>query len=229
MGGRVVKNAPFSADIVTDTTQVLPDGNRIHQTNTTHLYRDAEGRTRREQQLGNLNGLAPNANLPPVVFINDPVARMNYAVSPSNHTATRSAAMPRGGPNGGGNGPGAGAGLNRGMMAPRVARQNNANVKTEDLGAQTIEGVQATGRRLTMMIPAGQIGNDQPIQIVTETWYSADLQMVVMSKRSDPRTGDTVVRYTNISRTEPAATLFEVPADYTVKDAPRVRMGPPRN
>ncbi len=233
MGGRVVTNAPFSADIVTDTTQALPDGNHIHRTQTTHVYRDSEGRTRREQQLGNLNGLAPNANLPAVVFINDPVAGTNYALSPSNHTATRSAAMRRGGPNGGGRGPGTGAGagpgFNRGMMGARAVRQANPNVKTEDLGAQTIEGVQATGRRITTMIPAGQIGNDQPLQIVTETWYSSDLQAVVMSKRSDPRSGDTVVKYTNILRTEPAATLFQVPADYTVTDAPRFRMGPPRN
>ena len=222
MPGRVVTNAPYSADIVTDTTQVLPDGNRIHQTSTIKAYRDSAGRTRREQALNNLSGLAPGSNLPRVVFINDPVAGVNYALSPSNHTATRSASMR---PNGGG--PGRGA--NRGMMQRRTARADNPNLKTESLGTQMIEGVQANGTRTTMTIPAGKIGNDQPLQIVTETWYSPDLQAVVLSKRTDPRSGETDVRLTNINRSEPPTTLFDVPADYTVSDAPRMRMGPPRN
>jgi len=82
---------------------------------------------------------------------------------------------------------------------------------------------------MTMTIPAGQIGNDQALQIVNETWFSPDLQMVVLSKRSDPRSGDTVVSYTNLNRSEPSSTLFQVPADYSVSDAPHVRMGQPRN
>src|ERR1035441_5741490 len=93
--GPVVKGAPFSADLVTESTQVLADGNHIHQTSTSRLYRDAEGRTRREQSLNGLGVLAPNANLPPVVFINDPVAHVNYALSPSAHTATRAAGAGR--------------------------------------------------------------------------------------------------------------------------------------
>jgi hypothetical protein len=225
MPGRVVTNAPYSAEIVTDTTQTLAGGNRIHQTNTIKVYRDSAGRTRREQELNNLNGLAPNSNLPRVVFINDPVAGLNYALSPSDHTATRSASMRRGG----GMGRGAGRGANRSMMQGRAARAANPNLKTESLGTQIIEGVSANGTRTTLTIPAGRIGNDQPLQIVTETWYSPDLQTVVLSKRSDPRSGDTVVQLTNINRAEPAAALFEVPSDYTVTDAPRVRMGPPRN
>ena len=100
---------------------------------------------------------------------------------------------------------------------------------TTSLGTQTIGGVTAEGTRYTRTIPAGQIGNVKPIVIVTERWYSADLQMVVMTKRSDPRSGDTVFQMTSIARTEPAATLFQVPTDYTVsKAAPRgaLRGGP---
>src|SRR5689334_453011 len=68
MPGRVVKDAPYSADVITETTQTLPDGNRIHQTNSARVYRDSEGRTRREQSLRSLGGLAPNADLPQMVF-----------------------------------------------------------------------------------------------------------------------------------------------------------------
>ncbi len=90
--------------------------------------------------------------------------------------------------------------------------------KTESLGTQTIEGVQAEGKRITETIPAGKIGNDRPIEIVNETWYSPDLQTVVMSKHSDPRTGDVIYSMTNIIRAEPDPSLFSPPADYKVRE-----------
>src|SRR5205807_264688 len=80
MPGRVVKNAPYSAEIVTETSQALPDGNRIKQSSSVRVYRDSEGRTRREQSLQNLGGLAPNSTLPQVAFINDPVGGATYAL-----------------------------------------------------------------------------------------------------------------------------------------------------
>ena len=214
MPGRVVKNAPYSADIVTETTQTLTDGNHIRQSSTAKVYRDTEGRTRREQSLNTLGGLAPTSSLPQVVFINDPVAGSNYALNPQDRTATKSTwARPgRGGQAQGSNQPMARLRQGRGG----AARQN---VKTESLGRQTIEGVPADGTRTTMTIAAGQWGNEQPIQIVTERWYSADLQTVVLSKRTDPRMGETVSKLVNIGRSEPPHSLFEPPADYKVAEA----------
>ena len=90
-------------------------------------------------------------------------------------------------------------------------------MKKEDLGTQTINGVAAQGQRFTHTIPAGQIGNEKAITIVHEIWYSNDLQRVVMSKRSDPWSGESTYSLTNIQRTEPNALLFSVPSDYTVK------------
>jgi len=216
--GLVVKGAPFSADITTEITQNLP-GNRIHEVSTSRFYRDSEGRTRREQSLGGLGALAAGANLPPVVFINDPVARANYALNPSAHTATKSSGNRgfgwMGGP--------AQAPQRQDAPGPggrRMREGQVGNTKTESLGRQTIESVPADGTRLTVTIPAGAVGNEQPIQIVTETWYSPDLQLVILSKRTDPRSGETVTRYTNISRTEPARSLFEVPPDFKVTDVP---------
>jgi hypothetical protein len=89
---------------------------------------------------------------------------------------------------------------------------------TESLGRQTIEGVQAEGRRTTITIPAGQAGNELPIHIVNESWYSSDLQTTVLSKHSDPRSGETVTRLMNISRSEPSHLLFEAPADYKITE-----------
>jgi hypothetical protein len=227
MPGRVVKSAPYSADVVTETTQTLADGNHIRQSSTAKVYRDTEGRTRREQSLNTLGGLAPSSNLPQVVFINDPVAGFNYALNPQNRTATKSAWAR--------SGRGAQA---QGSTQPMARlRQQSAdgsaaiagrrgrgaavrqNIKTESLGRQTIEGVPADGTRTTMTIAAGQWGNEQPIQIVTERWYSPDLQTVVLSRHTDPRMGETVSKLANVSRSEPPSSLFEPPADYKVAEA----------
>ena len=93
------------------------------------------------------------------------------------------------------------------------------NLKKESIGTQNIEGIMAEGTRTTLTIPAGDIGNELPINIVTETWFSPELQVVVMRKHTDPQRGETTYRLTNISRAEPARSLFEVPADYTLKES----------
>jgi hypothetical protein len=93
------------------------------------------------------------------------------------------------------------------------------NVKTEPLGTQNIEGVSAEGSRTTLTIPAGEIGNEQPINVVTETWFSPELKVLILRKHSDPRQGEMIYRLTNINRAEPDRSLFEVPADYTVKES----------
>jgi hypothetical protein len=94
-----------------------------------------------------------------------------------------------------------------------------AESKAEDLGTRTIEGVEAKGTRRTTTIPAGQIGNDRAIDIVSEQWHSPELQTLVYSRHSDPRMGETTYRLTRLSRAEPSKSLFEVPADYKVVEA----------
>jgi hypothetical protein len=100
-------------------------------------------------------------------------------------------------------------------------------VNQESLGTQTIEGVAAEGTRVTFTIPAGKIGNERPLITVSERWYSAELQTVVLSKISDPRMGETTYRLTNIVRSEPDPALFQVPADYKVEESVfGIRTGP---
>src|SRR5262249_46342445 len=132
--------------------------------------------------------------------------------NPSNRTVSKMAGPPgRGGRNG------------KQLPPPGSPRRTNgpslSDIKTESLGRQTIEGLQADGSRVTQTIRAGAVGNELPIEIVTERWYSPDLQMDVVTRRSDPRFGETVTRLTNINRAEPSHSLFEPPADYkTVED-----------
>jgi hypothetical protein len=90
---------------------------------------------------------------------------------------------------------------------------------TEQLGTQNFEGVDADGTRTTTTIPAGSIGNEQPILIVYERWYSKELRMIVYSKHSDPRFGEQTYRLTNINRSEPDPSLFQPPPGYKVVSA----------
>ena len=90
-------------------------------------------------------------------------------------------------------------------------------VNKEDLGTKTVNGLQAEGVRVTRTIAAGAIGNDKPINVVTERWYSADLQIPVMTIHADPMMGTVTSKLTNVTRGEPDASLFQVPSDYKVE------------
>ena len=225
--GKVVKGAPYSAEAVNESTQILADGNRIVHKETTALYRDSDGRTRREvtPQVIGIGGAAAQP-LPKLVFIYDPVANVSYTLDTTAKTARKiqgrgmalqierkiegsvSVAPPPPPPPP----PGADVFVRR----PGLPMHDAAG-KAESLGKQTIEGVVADGTRSTGTIPAGQIGNERPITIVSERWYSPELQTVIMTRNSDPRFGESSYKLTNIRRTEPLKSLFEVPADYTIK------------
>jgi hypothetical protein len=219
LDGRVVKGAPYSGQAVTETTQVLADGNRIGRKNVSAVARDSEGRTRREENLSSIGPLSTDGQAHSMVFINDPVAQVNYVLDPSGRTANKMPAARFRRPAPEQNSAQMDAARMHKLQAEKEAKQKEqANSKTESLGTQIIGGVQATGTRRTRTIPAGQIGNDRPIVIVSETWYSPELQEVVMSKRSDPRSGETTYTLNNIQRAEPDPSLFAVPTDYTVQE-----------
>jgi hypothetical protein len=235
---KVVKGAPYSAEATTETVQTLSDGNRIVRKNSATIYRDGEGRTRREQTLGAIGQWTAVGDPPRTIFINDPVARVNYVLDPKAQTARkmdisllapgqtfiRVPAAPPAPPsppasNGAAPAPGVRV-FENAVPAPNTVNMERQKPKVEALGKQVIEGVEAEGTRTTVSIPAGKIGNERQIDIVTERWYSPELQVVVYSKRSDPMGGDTIYKLTNINRDEPARSLFEVPAGYTLKEGP---------
>ena len=71
------------------------------------------------------------------------------------------------------------------------------------------------GTRVTRTIPAGKVGNQNPIIVTSERWYSPDLKLNLSVKNTDPMRGTNSTTLTNIRRDEPAASLFEVSSDYT--------------
>src|SRR5687768_9276168 len=218
-GGKVIKGAPYSAEAVTESVQTLADGNRIVNKMTSQVFRDSEGRTRREQTLKGLSGVGTGEEPLQTIFINDPVAGVTYSLDTRTHTAHKS--MPfrfqviskAGAPGENqrfeykvGSGPNTVTTTNVVVAAPlngptgtrvappaevdhfnlrtegasgyvfRTRPNTNANEVKEQLGKQMIEGVEAEGTRTTVTIPAGEMGNERPIQIVSERWYSPELR-----------------------------------------------------
>jgi hypothetical protein len=212
-----VAGAPYSGVEVTTTQQVLAGGNTIQTQRQSTVYRDSQGRVRSETAAGRPargGGGASNT----FITIHDPVAGVMRRVDTQNRIVTEvpiHGGSPR---NGAAPGPRAMAGRGRGARRPA-----DPNVTTEDLGQQTVNGVAATGHRITRTIPAGAMGNAQPIQSVREVWTSTDLKVPVLIKTSDPRHGTTVTQLTNINRAEPDAALFQAPAGYTVRQGAAAR------
>jgi hypothetical protein len=227
MDNKIVKNSPYSAQSVTEFTQTLADGNRIHRTTSGSIARDSEGRTRREQAMTAIGQMSGSAESVKSVMIHDPVAGTTYSLEPHSHSAhvshnttfnfsvdkaaaesmVKADSMVK-------------EKLTAEAMAKMKARVRGPepNTKSEELGSQVMEGVSVQGKRVTRTIAAGEIGNDRALEIVTETWFSPELQVVVMSRTTDPRSGDSVYKLTNVSRAEPDRSLFEVPADYQIRE-----------
>lgn len=256
---KATKGAPYSADTIVEGSQTLADGNRINRKTTGRVYRDGEGRTRREEDR-DFSASTPNgpvsARMTSISII-DPVAGFSYSLDPENKIAWRT-------PIGGANAimgkleasqveakreleekmramdeqkmkmPSPEGTRARGSAGAeekeRVAAAGGAGPVMMRSGGpgddrrpgpiehRTIDGLAVEGRKNTTVIAAGQIGNEQPITITSEEWRSPELNVLVLTKHSDPRMGDSSYRLVNIIRAEPDRSLFMVPSDFTVKD-----------
>jgi hypothetical protein len=230
--GEVVTAAPYTATATTESTQVLADGNRIVNKTSSFVARDSQGRMRRETDLHRIGTMQVDS--PKTVFINDPTTHTQYIFTPGGEATkvVRSQGTWKEGPqiidlrNGKGE-----RHVNekvivnvQGAHERQQSKESSEQVKHEDLGTQTIEGVSAQGKRETVTIPAGQIGNEKPIEIVTETWFSPELHTMVLRKHSDPRLGDSTYRLTDIKRNEPDAALFQPPPGTKVSVEPLLEL-----
>jgi len=249
--GVPVQGQPYSATITNESMQTLADGNRIVQSTSGNIARDSQGRTRQDMNLPSIGNLSaanaphlviirdPVAQTSYTLDLTDKTAEKMPAppIPPrGGQTAAAGGQVPPPLPPGGNvfyarteRLPASGQVPDLPPMPPLalmdgpevLMRDGQGKATTEDLGSQTMEGVFVTGTRTTRTIPAGQIGNEKPISIVTEVWSSPDLKTVVYSKRSDPRMGEQTFRLTGISRSEPDASLFTVPADFKIVDGPK--------
>ncbi len=272
-GEKVIKNKPYSLEAVSESVQVLADGNRITRKTSVKMFRDGEGRTRREG-----NGVADNFNTSQTsgfsfafsfgvadsVSIYDPVNSVRFSLDPKTKTARRYNSQNLfGAANFFANGPDTPARVetknlselsaeqrteiekkiaqykkNSDEMEKKFAKIDNEfsnvlilgslgslsynNAKPESLGTKTIEGVEAVGTRTVKTIEAGVVGNELPIEITYEKWYSEDLDLIVYSRKYDPRSGEQIYRLININQTEPDNSLFTIPADYKIVESKSV-------
>jgi hypothetical protein len=262
--GPVVPDAPYSAESVTEFTQVLADGNRIERRTSGKVARNSQGGVRREQGIS--FGPLAAANAPQIVTIDDPANGVHLMLNYDAKVASRirmMSSMIMSAPNssepaviafGSGAGPNgsvrggamiaaepvdkmqldaagaAGQTFNWAVTSTSSGARFEGDVKSEKLEPRDIEGLRAEGTRSTVTLPAGSVGNTLPIEIVNERWYSPELKVVVLTRQSDPRLGETVYRLTNIDRSEPPPDLFKVPDGFTIQDAgpglPRMRKPP---
>ncbi|MEO8096740.1 MAG: hypothetical protein ABI811_03500 [Acidobacteriota bacterium] len=223
-GNRTVMGRAFSATEERRSTQTLANGTRIETKQTSRLFRDNDGRTRVEAENGTVTivDLASGfrAELNPQTKV---VRKTNVGV-PAPLTAIRlNGELVTAGTGAGGRGvvvqgqaPIAGAGRGKGGAAAIVQPGDTR----ETLTPQVVNGVLAQGVRITLTIPKGQIGNDRELKVVTEQWTSDDLQLLIKSANSDPRFGDTTYELTRVQLGSPDASLFQIPADYTLIVAP---------
>jgi hypothetical protein len=230
-----VKGAPFSAETVMESNQALADGNRIARRTTGHVYRDGEGRIRREED--RQNGTV-------VISIVDGVAGVSYRLEPETRIAWKSSSaagtaimkqleekrrmeqrqieLERGAARPASPGVPAGEETRARTAPPPPPPPPPPGIgdirKVGPLERKTMEGIVVEGRKNTSTIPAGQIGNEQAITITSEEWRSPDLNVLVMTHHNDPRMGESSYRLTNIVRGEPDPSLFQVPAGYTIRE-----------
>lgn len=210
--GKIVKGKPFSAEVAVESTQTLSDGNRISHRVTARLYRDKDGRARRDTQVAALGPWQADASGPmELSFLHDPVAGVGYTLNARSRTAQRYQLRSD-----------ARAGGSEWLASERERPREKRpyEISRESLGKRVMEGVEAEGVRTRMVIPAGAAGNERPIEVTSERWYSPELQMTLLFRHSDPRFGETLYRVVTLRREEPPVSLFAVPADYTVTERP---------
>ena len=242
-----VKGSPYSLETTIESAQTLNDGNRIVHRQTVHLYRDSSGRTRREETLAAIGPWAASGTPPTLITIQDPISGASYFLDPQRKVANKLPSPPPGGKGAMVTGGmmsgdlGAGGPVTTGVMgrsvagnvfyspadgrarvvgfnAPSQSQIQRFEEKSESLGTESVAGLAADGTRTTTEIPTNAIGNERPLDIVRERWYSRDLQIVLRSTQTDPRFGETTYEVTTIDRKEPPPSLFTIPPDYTINE-----------
>jgi hypothetical protein len=250
--GKVVTGKPYSAEGVTETKRVLSDGTTITRESRSKIYRDSEGRTRREMTVTGIGPLAAEGEPTTTVTVNDPVTGMAIVTHTEgklieadgmSKSAKREVHVKRvavgddkssGAVKAGDSASGSQTteatiwiesdGANSNVvrthdftaMFDRLHSVAEGEAKEEDLGERVIDGLVARGTRTTTVIPEGEIGNDQDITITHESWYSDEIEALVRSETKDPMTGTATYRLTNIVRSEPDPSLFDMPEDVNV-------------
>ena len=201
-----IPNAPFSAVVVTESTRIMPDGSKQTMWNHRTVARDSGGRTFQERRYFAPNGNVQETRLDQLDY-QDPNAHQMTICSPFTRLCRTYPFTSRFVPPG-----------QNDSLPPSVTLPNGMTIVREHLGHQTIQDLDCIGSRETTTIPAGLIGNEKAQSIVKEFWYSPQLGINVLTKRSDPRVSSIqTFTVTQLVLSEPDPTIFTPPAGYTVR------------
>jgi TonB family protein len=197
-----VPGLPFSAKVELGLVNQLQDGTLITHKTYNLDARDSQGRTRNEAR----NWINPAVSEEPRLIrieLYDPSTRTRINLFPLTKTARQwavSTAVP--------------------TATPSTPTAIKPDTTKENIGSDSIEGLPVRGLRVNQTYPPGALGNDRPLTIVTESWYSEDLKINLLTKRTDPRYGVQTVRVTELVRQEPDAALFAIPDEYRLVKEP---------
>ena len=221
LGQQNITGAPYSAALRTSFEQKLPEGNAIRSSQIVHQARDSKGRTLNEAPIGCTH--AEDGRLKAVVAVTvfDPTTKtiMNWQVGdfmpkiahvhhmsiPNHKQPTAEEAAEQ---------------IKRSQIAAKTQRHDE--VRSENLGSKTISGVLAEGMRTVRTIPAGEEGNDQPLEVINEQWISKELGLIVLRIDDDPRRGRTTIEFEDLSLGEPDPAVFAAPSGYKVVEQHQV-------
>jgi hypothetical protein len=215
MAGNAYKaNVPYSATVQTTFERKLADGNAIHGSATTHQARDSAGRTRSEFSSGCVVGSDGQFKQMIRVTVYDPATGTTLAWTVNDQPAAAKVVhvMHRPEP------PAVAPPPAAVQRQPAAQVRQKSPLRGEDLGSRNIEGVTAGGSRSKRTIPAGQMGNDQPIEMVDEIWITQDLGLMMLRIEDNPLNGRTTTEVVELNQAEPDAALFAAPAGYRLEE-----------
>ena len=203
-----VVGLPFSADQSVRIVQHLANGMPLTHEIKGHIYRSADGLERYDGTIPSTDPAHPDPTT--MIYILDRVKRTGVLLNSRLKTATVETLPTT-------------ATVSVSFLAlqqPRVQNQliRPENLVTTDLGKRTLDMMPLVGKRVTGTIPAGKIGNDQPLPVTTDVWFAPQLKLLVNEVEKNPLSGERTFELTNIRAEEPDPTLFDIPEAYTVKN-----------
>jgi hypothetical protein len=201
-----VTGKPFSATEVRRTVQMLADGTRLDQSQTSSFARDEYGRMRASNEktvviFNPVAGFTYTIDVPSKTYYKTPLSgrETTYSIAVAGNRVSTSSST--------------------GSAPAKVKGSTSGTPVEEELPAQLMSGLLARGSRVTVTIPAGTIGNGKDLKVVNERWYSDDMQILLKSSNSDPRFGTTSYELSDLVQAPPDPSLFQVPDSYLLRTA----------
>jgi hypothetical protein len=196
---------PYTAAYKTTRIQTLANGTTITREDTETRARDSQGRQMntstvwlsKQKSVTNVSVIDPVAHT--FTHWNSQGNRATVAPMPGSHTrgcVTRST-----------------------EPKPLATRTQREKPVVEDLGTESIQGIEAHGTRTTTTIPAGEIGNDVPLDSTFERWVAVNAELGGLTVREiidEPRSGKSTKELTSFTQGDPDPALFQPPAGYEI-------------